>query len=127
MLNSLFFFFKQKTAYEMRISDWSSDVCSSDLPGPVDDAHLQALLAALDGETVSHILITHTHRDHSPAAAALPQATGAPTYGFGTHPQPQGGTAVEEGGDHAFRPDPIMQKGDPVTGPDWPLTARTTP
>src|SRR3546814_2276197 len=31
---SLFFFFKQKTAYEMRISDWSSDVCSSDLGGP---------------------------------------------------------------------------------------------
>src|SRR3546814_7161085 len=41
VLVSLFFFFKQKTAYEMRISDWSSDVCSSDLrlpaPGPADD------------------------------------------------------------------------------------------
>src|SRR3546814_11704076 len=33
-LLSTFFFFKQKTAYEMRISDWSSDVCSSDLPKP---------------------------------------------------------------------------------------------
>lgn len=96
-------------------------------PGPLDDAHMQALLAALDGETVSHILITHTHRDHSPAAAALQQATGAPTYGFGPHPQPQGGPAVEEGGDHAFQPDHVMQEGDTVTGADWTLTALHTP
>src|SRR3546814_3961452 len=46
----LFFFFKQKTAYEMRISDWSSDVCSSDLatPGPVGDAERAAYGAAFD-------------------------------------------------------------------------------
>src|SRR3546814_9902597 len=44
-----FFFFKQKTAYEMRISDWSSDVCSSDL---VDDGEgLQALIVSIDGST----------------------------------------------------------------------------
>src|SRR3546814_1813329 len=36
MYSMLFVFFKQKTAYEMRISDWSSDVCSSDLDGPSD-------------------------------------------------------------------------------------------
>src|SRR3546814_2630308 len=45
---SLFFFFKQKTAYEMRISDWSSDVCSSDLVGSVafDDAVENAITDA---------------------------------------------------------------------------------
>ena len=54
-------------------------------PGPDDDAHLEALLAAVDGEQVTHILVTHTHRDHSPLAARLKAATGAPTYGFGPH------------------------------------------
>ena len=96
-------------------------------PGPDDDAHMQALLAALDGETVSHILITHTHRDHSPAAAALQAATGAPTYGFGPHPQPKGGPAVEEGGDHGFRPDHVLGDGDTVDGAGWTLTALHTP
>ncbi|WP_341704112.1 MBL fold metallo-hydrolase [Ferrovibrio sp.] len=96
-------------------------------PGPDDAAHVAALLRALDGETVSHILITHTHRDHSPAAAALQQATGAPTYAFGPHPLPQGGPAVEEGGDHAFRPDHRLADGDTVDGPGWTLTALHTP
>src|SRR5450755_1347628 len=54
-------------------------------PGPALQDHLDALLAALAGETVSHILVTHTHLDHSPAAAALKRATGAPTFGFGPH------------------------------------------
>src|SRR3546814_4928588 len=48
ILQSIFFFFKQKTAYEMRISDWSSDVCSSDLqrPEPGDRRHPQRLVGA---------------------------------------------------------------------------------
>src|SRR5215469_12279618 len=50
-------------------------------PGPVDARHTAALLDAVRGETVTHIIITHTHRDHSPGAAALKAATGAPTYG----------------------------------------------
>ncbi len=57
-------------------------------PGPDDDDHVAALLAAVAGEEVSHIVITHTHNDHSPAAAALQTATGAPMYGFGPHPVP---------------------------------------
>ena len=57
-------------------------------PGPDDDDHLAAVLAAVAGEEVSHIVVTHTHRDHSPASAALQTATGAPTYGFGPHPVP---------------------------------------
>src|ERR1700724_1950414 len=52
-------------------------------PGPIDDAHIAALLDAVRGETVTHILVTHTHRDHSPAAARIKAATGAKTYGEG--------------------------------------------
>src|SRR6187551_1980555 len=54
-------------------------------PGPDDQAHVEALLAAVRGETVTHIFVTHTHRDHSPAAAAVKQATGAKTYAEGPH------------------------------------------
>ncbi len=56
-------------------------------PGPRDPAHVGALLKSLGKETVRAILITHTHGDHSPAAAALHDATGAPVLGFGPHPE----------------------------------------
>ena len=46
-------------------------------PGPEDDAHLDALLHAVRGETVTHILVTHTHKDHSPAVQAIRAASGA--------------------------------------------------
>src|SRR3954464_10196371 len=52
-------------------------------PGPLDDAHIGALLDSVRGETVTHILVTHTHRDHSPAAAAIKAATRAPTLAEG--------------------------------------------
>ena len=55
-------------------------------PGPPKDAHVEALLAAVDGRTVTHLMITHTHGDHSPAAAVLQQHIDAPTYAFGPHP-----------------------------------------
>ena len=104
-----------------------SDVAVID-PGPDDPAHLDALLRNLDGETVSHILITHTHRDHSPGAALLQARTGAPTYGFGPHPLPKnGGSSVEEGGDHNFRPDRLLKDGDVVQGNGWTVTALHTP
>ncbi len=96
-------------------------------PGPDDPAHIEALLAGLAGETVSHILITHTHRDHSPGAALLQQRTGAPTYAFGPHPVPRGGLAVEEGGDHDFRPDFLLADGENVAGAGWTMTALHTP
>src|SRR5215204_2240430 len=54
-------------------------------PGPDDRPHIDALLAAVRGETVTHIFITHTHRDHSPAAATVKAATGAKSYAEGPH------------------------------------------
>ncbi len=61
-------------------------------PGPSVDEHLDAILAGLNpGETISHILVTHTHSDHTAGVAKLQERTGAPTYGFGPHgPVPDG-------------------------------------
>ncbi len=94
-------------------------------PGPEDATHLAAILGALKGEEITHILVSHTHRDHSPGARALQAATGAPTHGFGPHltPPDQGG----EGGDHGFRPDVTLHDGAVVEGEDWRLTALHTP
>jgi glyoxylase-like metal-dependent hydrolase (beta-lactamase superfamily II) len=54
-------------------------------PGPDDPGHVERLLAALAGERVSHIVVTHTHRDHSPAVPAVKAATGATVYAEGPH------------------------------------------
>lgn len=97
-------------------------------PGPDLDEHVAALLAGLSGERVTHILITHTHSDHSPAAAALKAATGAPTYGFGPHAGgKRGDPAVEEGGDWDFAPDVIVHDGDAIAGSGWRFEAVHTP
>lgn len=96
-------------------------------PGPDDEAHIGALLDVIGADSVSHILITHTHRDHSPGAAMLKKATGAPTYAYGPHPVPEGGLAVEEGGDHEFRPDHLLEDGTRLQGDGWTITALHTP
>jgi glyoxylase-like metal-dependent hydrolase (beta-lactamase superfamily II) len=97
-------------------------------PGPALPDHVDALLAALAGERVSHILVTHTHLDHSPAAAALKQATGAPTLGFGPHGATRSeGAGSEEGADRDFVPDHALRDGDTVAGKGWRLTAVHTP
>jgi glyoxylase-like metal-dependent hydrolase (beta-lactamase superfamily II) len=102
-------------------------------PGPDLPAHVDALIAAVAGRTVTHIVVTHTHMDHSPAAAALKQATGAPTYGFGPHGSGRAedrsgvGGVTEEGGDHAFVPDIVVRDGDTIDGDAWHLTAVETP
>lgn len=102
-------------------------------PGPALDDHVQAILDGLGDETISHQLITHTHRDHSPAARLLGRATGAATHGFGPHGAGrQGGVAeaksvVEEGADHDFSPDVTLRDGDMVAGDGWTLRAVHTP
>jgi glyoxylase-like metal-dependent hydrolase (beta-lactamase superfamily II) len=95
-------------------------------PGPDLAEHVEALLMDLAGEEVTHILVTHTHNDHSPAAAAVKAATGAPTYGFGPH---AGGRehSVEEGGDWDFVPDIVVKDGDEIAGAGWRFEAVHTP
>src|SRR6185312_6451804 len=97
-------------------------------PGPDLPEHIEALLMDLAGEAVTHILVTHTHRDHSPAAAAVKAATGAPTYGFGPHAGGRRGeAAVEEGGDWNFTPDIVVEDGDEIAGSGWRFEAVHTP
>ncbi len=98
-------------------------------PGPDDETHLAALLAAVAGETVSHILVTHHHADHSPLAAALKAATGAPVIGCPLpSAQPDEGPRVEAGTDLAFRPDiTLCSAGPAAAGPGWTLSALPTP
>ena len=103
-------------------------------PGPAIDAHIAALLDAVRNETVTHIFITHTHRDHSPGARALQKATGAATFGFGPHPGPahlpdaaRGNNRVEEGADRDFKPDQTIEDGATLSGPGWTVDALHTP
>lgn len=98
-------------------------------PGPLVPEHIEALKAAVAGETVSHILITHTHFDHSPAAAPLKEVWGCPTYGFGPHGAGKiaEGTPIEEGGDMEFTPDVEIRDDDVLRGPGWTIECVYTP
>jgi glyoxylase-like metal-dependent hydrolase (beta-lactamase superfamily II) len=97
-------------------------------PGPDLADHVEALLAGLKGEQVTHILVTHTHRDHSPATKAVKAATGAPSYGFGPHAGGRRGEpGVEEGGDWDFVPDIVLRDGERVAGEGWAFEAVHTP
>ena len=84
-------------------------------PGPELEEHVAALLASLADEQVTHILVTHTHRDHSPAAKALKAATGAPTYGFGPH---AGGHRGEPGAEVVHEV-PVVWVALRWAGPPW--------
>lgn len=97
-------------------------------PGPQDEAHLNALLAGVQGRTVTHILITHTHRDHAPLARDLAQATGAPILAarpprFETHAS----GPLDEDEDADFRADRILADGERVAGDGWTLRVVATP
>ncbi len=96
-------------------------------PGPADPAHVAALIDGLKGETVSHIVITHTHMDHSPAAPALQAATGAKIVGCVPLVLSDNGPRADAGFDPDYAPDAVMIEGDSVSGPGWTLTALATP
>lgn len=99
-------------------------------PGPDDTAHLDALAAAVGGARVSHILITHTHRDHCGGARAFAGRVGAPLVGAAPHPgSPPAaeGPSLEEGADRAYRPDRALGDGETVAGDGWTLETVATP
>jgi glyoxylase-like metal-dependent hydrolase (beta-lactamase superfamily II) len=102
-------------------------------PGPDDDEHLQALLAAIGGRPVSHIFVTHTHRDHSPLAARLKAATGAPTVAEGPQRDArplrigEAAPALDAANDTAFMPDIRLADGAAIDGEGWRLSAVHTP
>jgi len=101
-------------------------------PGPDDDAHIEALLDAVRNETVTHIFVTHTHRDHSPAVPKIKAATGAKVLAQGPHrlarPLHIGETRkLDASADMDFRPDVALADGEVVSGDGWTLEAVTTP
>jgi glyoxylase-like metal-dependent hydrolase (beta-lactamase superfamily II) len=101
-------------------------------PGPDDAAHVAALLDAVRGETVTHIFVTHTHRDHSPAVPRVKAATGATVLAEGPHRAARAlnvGEAprLEASNDTDFRPDRALADGEVVTGAGWTIEAVTTP
>ena len=80
-------------------------------------------------ELLAHILVTHTHLDHSGAAPLLATKTGAPTFGFGPHAQGrhQPEDKVEAGADWEFNPQRLLAEGDVLEGDGYTLTALHTP
>lgn len=96
-------------------------------PGPDDDSHLDAILAATRGETISHMFVTHTHRDHSPLAVRLKAATGARVVGCAPLVIADCGPRADAAFDTSYAPDQVLADGESVAGDDWTLTALHTP
>ncbi|WP_299702561.1 MBL fold metallo-hydrolase [uncultured Tateyamaria sp.] len=107
-------------------------------PGPDSAAHLDAVMGAIGSEQfVSHIIVTHAHLDHSPLAAPLSKATGAPVLAFGTATDGRssvmqgladnGLVGGGEGVDISFAPNTRLRDGDVINGPDWHLDVIHTP
>ncbi len=99
-------------------------------PGPADASHVAAIMAAVAGETVRHILVTHTHRDHAPGAALLKAATGAEVVGCPKRaPRPADPSlpTLDAAFDLRYAPDRALGEGDAVEGPGYSLVAVETP
>ena len=92
-------------------------------PGPNIKSHIEAILRETEGEKITHILVTHTHADHSPAARPLSELTGAKVMGYGPH----GESGGEEGADLNFIPDYLLKDKEVITGLNWSLECIHTP
>ncbi len=98
-------------------------------PGPLLTEHIAALAAALAGERIAHILVTHTHQDHSPASRPLQLRRGGVIAAYGPHGAGRidSGRKVEEGGDREFVPDTEIRHGDVIAGAGWTFDCIHTP
>jgi len=107
-------------------------------PGPTLPDHLEAILAAVEpGQRITHIIVTHSHLDHSPLAAELSQRTGAPIYAFGDAKAGRSPVMANlaaagmadggEGIDTDFRPDITVADGELIAGDGWTLEVIHTP
>lgn len=116
----------------------SSEIAVID-PGPAGDGaneghadingvgHVDAILRAVGDAKVTAIICTHTHRDHSPAAAPLKAATGAPIIGCAPLALKDDGPRADAAFDPYYAPDHVLADGEQVSGEGWTLTAVTTP
>lgn len=91
------------------------------------EGHVEAILRAVDGRRVAAILCTHTHRDHSPAAAPLKIATGAPIIGCAPLVLKDDGPRADSAFDPDYAPDRILADGEQISGDCWTLEAVATP
>jgi glyoxylase-like metal-dependent hydrolase (beta-lactamase superfamily II) len=104
----------------------ASDVAVID-PGPDEAAHIDALVAAIGDRRVAAICCTHTHRDHSPAAAPLKARTGAPVIGCAALNLESIGPRGDAPFDPSYTPDRVLHDGERLAGDGWTLTAIATP
>ena len=96
-------------------------------PGPLDDAHLEALMAAVGNRRVSHILVTHAHLDHAPLARPLAERTGAPILAIPPSRPNHVSVALDEEEDAGFAPDVVLADGDRIDGDGWSIETIATP
>lgn len=101
-------------------------------PGPLDHEHLEVILRALDGRPLSHIFVSHTHKDHSPLASELKSRTGATIYAEGPHRASRAlqlgeKNPLEESSDLDFLPDVELADRQVIDGGDWQIQAVHTP
>ena len=97
-------------------------------PGPGDNFHLSAILAAVEGERIETILVTHTHRDHSLLAGRLREATGARVVGAAPfQPKGDGTGGLDFSHDRAYAPDAVLADGERLEGPGFTIEAVATP
>lgn len=99
-------------------------------PGPLDPTHIERIVAELQGETIETILVTHTHKDHSPGAKALKELTDAPIVGCAPHRTARAihaGDIGETGADRNYAPDRILADGESIRADHYTLTAVHTP
>jgi len=96
-------------------------------PGPADSDHIDAILKATRGETITHILVTHTHLDHSPGCVLLQKHTDAKTYAFGKHGLGRTRDESDFGADWQFVPDEKLADGQILESESWSLTSVFSP
>lgn len=100
-------------------------------PGPEDDAHFDAIMRTVGKRKLSHIILTHTHRDHVDGLPRLKDATGAKTCGYGRVAKERGTRKTSPSGtefvDDDFVFDITMRDGDRFAGDGYTLTALHTP
>lgn len=101
-------------------------------PGPLDLDHLEVILNALDGRPLTHIFVSHTHKDHSPLAKELKSQTGATIYAEGPHRAARvlntgENNPLKESSDLEFSPDVELSDGQIIDGGDWRMQAVHTP
>ncbi len=99
-------------------------------PGPDDPAHREALIATIGAARVSHVLITHTHKDHCGGARDFAARVKAPILGAGPHPVADAADdapALEEGADYRFMPDAVLKDGEKISGDGWTIETVATP